>query len=138
MSSFWSRTRSASLRCRSSQNLRRMANRPRSKRKRKLKQKSSFVETKLGYLISRTAPLEYSIILEVSGDCAPSADMIEALSYVSLDPIFRTADFRLALMEYRKTGLRPPRVVKPVVSKELKYIKYRRARSRYEKARTKS
>ncbi len=92
------------------------------------KKRRSFLETRIGFLLAHKTPLEYRLLIEASGVSAPNADLIEAISYVSLDPFFKTTTFRWALIEYRKSGLYPPYFVKPNVDKELRYIKYRRER----------
>jgi hypothetical protein len=77
--------------------------------------------------LSRITPLEYRLILEASGDIAPSPDLIEAVSYASLNPFFKTEKFWLALREYRNSGLYPQKPVKPLPAREVKYIRLRRA-----------
>lgn len=53
------------------------------------------------------APVEFALIIDASGaNGAPSADTIEKLSYISDNKFFRTIQFRRALMDYRKNGLR--------------------------------
>lgn len=74
------------------------------RRKKKKSKRREFYETRLGYFIQHEAPLEYDIIMKVSGGCEPNVDMIEALGYASLNPLFRKAKFRRALIEYRKRG----------------------------------
>lgn len=89
--------------------------------------KRSFPETFIGFVLAHRTPLEYRLILEASGDSAPSADLIEAVSYASLDPYFRSAEFRKALLSYRRTGL----YTKPIrtsLERELYFIRFRRER----------
>lgn len=93
---------------------------------RKTKKKREFNQTLLGYQLEHYAPLEYRFILEASGDKNPAADLIEAVSYTSLNPFFRTHEFRAALMEYRNTGLYPARAIKPLASREMKCIRYKK------------
>lgn len=51
------------------------------------------------------APLEYDLIMQVVGsNGVPDADLIEAISYASCNPFFRTELFRLQLIRYRKDG----------------------------------
>ena len=95
----------------------------------KSKQRRKFNETHIGYLLEHITPLEYRLILEAGG-VAPPPDLIEALSYSSLDPFFRTDEFRQALMEYRKTGLRPFKALKPNANKELYYIRLRQRKAK--------
>lgn len=64
-----------------------------------------FDEVPLGYKIRLNAPLEFDLIMQVVGtNGAPDADLVEAISYSSKNPYFRTADFRQALILYRKEG----------------------------------
>ncbi len=73
---------------------------------RKKKKKRQFEETRVGHFLKHEAPLEYGIIMEVSGTfSAPSADLIEVIGYASLNLLFRKPKFRKALIEYRKHGL---------------------------------
>ncbi|MDD6104120.1 MAG: hypothetical protein PUB73_05890 [Bacteroidales bacterium] len=103
--------------------------RPRKKRKGKKRTKRNFNETRIGFLLEHQTPLEYRILLEASGVLAPTADLIETISYASLDPFFRTDEFRQALMEYRQVGLYPKYRTKTNINKELDYIKYRRRKA---------
>lgn len=93
----------------------------------------NFTETKLGFYLQHKTPLEFSLIMKSSGSSAPSANLIESLSYISLDPYFKTPQFRRALIEYRLFGLYPKRPVKPQLFKELRYIEYRKKRIEEEK-----
>lgn len=53
------------------------------------------------------APIEFALVVDSCGvNNAPSADLIEKLSYVSGNRFFRTVCFRRALIDYRKNGLR--------------------------------
>lgn len=72
-------------------------------RKRK---KRKFDETRIGHLLKHEAPDEYSLVLSVySPFAAPSADLIEAISYSSSNPLFKKPKFRKALIDYRRFGL---------------------------------
>ena len=65
-----------------------------------------FEDTNLGYYLQHEAPIEYGLIKSVLGDHqAPSADFVEAISYASINPLFRKPKFRRALMEYREYGV---------------------------------
>lgn len=97
---------------------------PSHRKRRKLTRK--FNETRLGYYLEHAAPLEYRLILEVSGAHAPKIDVIEAVIYASLNPYFKTPKFHNALREYRKYNIHPPRPVKPTVLRELYFIRYRK------------
>lgn len=85
-----------------------------------------FEETRLGHLLKLEAPTEFDLIVTLGGSSAPSADLIEQLSYASLNPLFRKAKFRKGLIEYRKTGLYcgKPRQITPQI--ESYYIKLRK------------
>lgn len=70
--------------------------------KRKLRK---FDEVQLGYHLRLKAPLEYDLIMQVVGsNGVPDADLIEAVSYSSANPFFRTEEFRWMLIRYRKEG----------------------------------
>ena len=92
----------------------------------KKSKRREFYETRLGYFIQHEAPLEYSIIMDVSGGCEPNVDMIEALGYASLNPLFRKSKFRRALIEYRKRGCHTHHPKQATVITEISYIKKRR------------
>lgn len=89
--------------------------------------KRQFEETRVGYFLKLEAPLEYNLIMEVSGNVsAPSADLIEAIGYASLNLLFKKPKFRRALIEYRKSGLYAGDPKKSCVEKELYYISVRK------------
>jgi hypothetical protein len=45
------------------------------------------------------------MILQIAGpNGKPDADLIEAISYSSINPYFRTVSFRKALIKYRQRG----------------------------------
>lgn len=96
------------------------------RRKKKKSKRREFYETRLGYFIQHEAPLEYDIIMEVSGGCEPNVDMIEALGYASLNPLFRKAKFRRALIEYRKKGCHTHHPKQADAITEFLYIQKRR------------
>lgn len=78
--------------------------------------------------MQHTVPIEYDLLMGAAkaiGQPAPTADMIEAISYMSNEPVFSQTRFRLALIEYRQYGLRPPRAITTNVDKELYYIRLR-------------
>lgn len=94
-------------------------------RKRK---KRLFEETRVGHFLKYEAPLEYNLIMDANGTLsAPSADLIEAISYASLNPLFKKPKFRRSLIEYRATGLYPGKPMKSNVKVEKYYIKIRKA-----------
>ena len=79
------------------------------------------------YFLKLEDPLEYNLIMEVSGNVsAPSADLIEAIGYASLNLLFKKPKFRRALIEYRKSGLYAGDPKKSCVEKELYYISVRK------------
>lgn len=103
--------------------------RKRKKRRRtgpKKKKLREFHETRLGYFIQHEAPLEYNIIMEVSGGREPNPDMIEGISYASLNPFFKKPKFRRALIEYRKNGCHTNFPKKADAKIEMLYIQKRR------------
>lgn len=59
----------------------------------------------LGYHLRLQAPLEYDLIMQVIGpNGVPDGDLIEAVSYSSTNPFFRTENFRWLLIRYRREG----------------------------------
>ena len=94
------------------------------KRKRKLKRRE-FYETRLGHFIQHEASLEYGLIMDVSGGKEPNADLIESISYASLNPLFRKAKFRRALIEYRKFGCHTHHPKRTSAKTEIRYMKMR-------------
>lgn len=103
---------------------------PPKKRRKKIgrpKKRRLFEETKLGYYLKMEVPFEYNLIMEAcSRGGYPSADLIEAIGYASLNVFFKKPEFRWALIEYRKTGLYPKTLYKSSVRKELHYINVRK------------
>lgn len=71
------------------------------KKDKRLKRK--FDETNLGSSIKLHAPLEYEMIVSAGG-YEPPAELIEAISYASLNPYFRGVYFRRNLIAYRRNG----------------------------------
>lgn len=93
-------------------------------RKRK---KREFEETRVGHFLKYEAPLEYRLIMEANGNLsAPSADLIEAVGYSSLNPLFKKPKFRRSLMEYRQTGLYSGKPMKSNAKIEQYYIRVRK------------
>lgn len=96
---------------------------PHKKRKRKKRQ---FDETRVGHFLKHEAPLEYSLIMEAGGTVsAPSADLIEAIGYASINPLFKKPKFRKALIDYRKNGLHTGQPHKSNARVEMFYCKVR-------------
>lgn len=96
---------------------------PHKKRKRK---KRLFDETRVGHFLKHEAPLEYGLIMEAGGNVsAPSADLIEAIGYASINPLFKKPKFRKALIDYRKNGLHTGQPHKSNVRVEMFYLKVR-------------
>ena len=77
---------------------------PQQKKLGRKKKKRRYEETKLGNLLRYAAPLEYHLITQAFPN-APSANLIEHLGYMSLNPVFRSEGFRRAFVEYRLHGL---------------------------------
>lgn len=70
----------------------------------------------LGYSMRLNTPLEFDLLMQVVGtNGVPDADLVEAISYSSKNPYFRTEDFRRFLILYRNEGCyaehpkKPPR-----------------------------
>lgn len=75
----------------------------RQKKRGRKKIKRRFEQTTLGNSIRLNAPLEYDMIVSVS-DSEPEADLIEQISYSSINPYFRSAIFRKLFIKYRQNG----------------------------------
>lgn len=80
-------------------------------------------------MLKHEAPLEYNLIVSANNMTTypPAADLIEAISYSSDNPLFRKPKFRRCLIEYRKYGLYSGRPKKANANIELYYIKIRKA-----------
>lgn len=63
--------------------------------------------------------------MEVCGNKEPHADLVESISYASLNPLFRKAKFRRALIEYRKLGCHTHHPKKCSAKTEIMYYKMR-------------
>lgn len=102
---------------------------PRKKRKRKTR---LFEETRVGHYLKHEAPLEYSLIVGVNSRAiAPSADLIEAIGYASINPLFKKPKFRKALIDYRRNGLHTGQPKKSNAKLEMFYTKiYQRGMNR--------
>lgn len=72
------------------------------------------------------APLEYSLIVEASGKSDPHPDLIEAIGYGSINPLFKKPKFRKALIEYRTLGCYAYKAKKIDPLIELLYAKRRK------------
>lgn len=78
---------------------------PQPKKRGRKKIPRRFDEVPLGYHLRLQAPLEYDLIMQVVGTKGiPDADLIEAISYSSTNPFFRTEEFRWLLIKYRREG----------------------------------
>lgn len=104
--------------------------RPRKRKKKKTfkdrRQKNEFIETRVGYFLKLEAPLEYDLILQVSGNNDPHPDLIEMIGYGSMNPLFKKPKFRKALIEYRSVGCYAYRAKQIDPITELSYIKRRK------------
>ncbi len=79
-----------------------------------------FDEVPLGHALRLYAPLEYDLIFRVSGiGCAPDADLIEAISYSSINPYFKTERFRYQLIKYRIEGCHSEHPIPPPTPQQL-------------------
>lgn len=76
--------------------------------------KRRFDEVQIGYHTRLQAPLEYDLIMQVVGpNGTPDADLVEAISYSSANPFFKTEEFRRMLIRYRKDGCTAEHPYKP-------------------------
>lgn len=85
-----------------------------SKPRRPLYPKVSFSETLIGKFLAIHAPVELKMLQDTlardpsfRSSSKRAAKEIDSLAKSSSNPAFRMAEFRVALAEYRKTGLRP-------------------------------
>ena len=112
---------------------------PRLKKERAKKEKPSsnpvsrvkFIETNIGHYLYVYAPLEYLLLNQyMNGDKNRgrkkriSAEQIESMAINSDNPIFRTVEFRIALIHYRRYGLRQEAKAKWTVEEAVHYAKY--------------
>lgn len=71
--------------------------------------------------------MEYDLLMnKLCGNRAPTADLIEQVGYASMNPLFKKAKFRRALIEYRKYGLYSGKPIESDPETELFYIQLRR------------
>ena len=87
----------------------------------------AFETTTFGNSLKLNAPLEYDMIMEVTVNGAPDADLIEQISYASMNPYFRGKIFRRLLIQYRQNGctqLRP--LPPPSPEKKMRALNKRR------------
>ena len=82
-----------------------------------------FEKTRLGWLLKYDAPIEYRVIMDATKSGLPTAEMVELVSYTSLNPIFRTAQFRYALIDYRLYGLEAKKAREDIGDAEMRAIK---------------
>ena len=80
----------------------------------------------LFYSIQEELDLKNLITEAIGASFAPSADLIEAVSYSSTNPLFKKNKFRRCLIEYRKTGLYSGQPRKSNANIERYYIKIRK------------
>lgn len=65
-------------------------------------------------------PLEFDLIMHTVGlNGVPDADLIEAISYSSNNPYFRTQEFRWLLIKYRKEGCFAEHPKRPPTPKQI-------------------
>lgn len=83
-------------------------------RRRSNPRRVKFSETNLGRLILINAPLEYQMICDAVDPDRSSRrgvsfihNTVKLIGYASTNPVFRTAEFRVALTEFRLYGLYP-------------------------------
>lgn len=81
-----------------------------------------FEDTFIGRLLQYQAPDEYALIKASSEGRKPPADLIEFISYGSMNPLFRTVIFRKALIKYRNEGLYVKNYDPMRVGAEKKYL----------------
>ena len=100
---------------------------PQGKQRGRKRLKREFDQTKVGFFLKHEAPIEYELLCnKLCSNRAPSADLIEQIGYSSLNPLFKKAKFRRALIEYRKYGLYSGKPIETDAKTELFYIQLRR------------
>ena len=103
-------------------------NRTKARKKEKRLQKRHrsvpFRQTPLGNFLATQCPVEYELLYEsavLTGRI--DINVIEAFSYTSDNPAFRTTAFRKALVDFRRHGCRTDNAVKFDVDDEVRKIK---------------
>lgn len=88
-----------------------------------------FEQTRIGWHLRVKAPLEYDMIMKITGRLNdPDPDLIEAISYSSIQPFFRTPMFRRMLIEYRNKGCHTSKPMTRPTPLQLKRAANRRMR----------
>lgn len=81
-----------------------------------------FGRTPLGRYLLHRCPLEYRLIRDSIASRRIPVNLVEAVAYASDNPAFKTVEFRKALIDFRKYGLRTPNAVQFDVDAEIKLI----------------
>ncbi len=85
----------------------------------------------LGRSLMLHAPMEYDMIMAATGGEPPEPDLIEHISYSSINPYFQSSVFRRLLIAYRKNGCTQENPSKPPTPEMIKRAMQRRRRQIY-------
>lgn len=106
---------------------------PKKKKRKRRKQaerkktaKIAFKRTLLGDFLIRNCPEEYELITKVKAErMSITADLVEMIAYKSDNPSFQSAEFRIALSDYRRYRCRTPNKASFNIDAEIEAIKHK-------------
>lgn len=79
--------------------------------------------TPAGYILSRRCEAEWRTLMQtVNGGVRLGYRLLLSIGYSSDNPVFKTAEWRLALIDYRRYGLRTPNAVKEDLDREMRLL----------------
>lgn len=82
-----------------------------------------FELTPVGYLLCHRCETEWLMLTHAVEDGAKLCyRLILSISYSSDNPVFRTEEWRRALIDFRRYGLRTPNAVKEDLDREIRYL----------------
>lgn len=103
------------------QKIKRKRGRPKGRKNRP--RLSSFELTPAGYFLCHNCETEWLMLSRLMDDgVRVSYRTLLSLSYSSDNPAFRSEEWRLALIDYKKYGKRTPNAVKPSLEAEIGHI----------------
>ena len=87
----------------------------------------AFEQTPIGYLIKHECPIEWGFLTDIkqTRGLTITPELIENITYMSDNYVFRTERFRKALMDFREYGYATPNKKEFDLEDELRYIKDR-------------
>lgn len=82
-----------------------------------------FELTPAGYILCHQCETEWATIrLAVEDGVRLSYNLVRSVSYSSGNPVFQTTEWRKALIDYRRYGLRTPNAVKESLDNEIRHL----------------